>query len=469
MPPTTNVRSIVPYIGSMNFDGVDDACTVPDAAIPASAFQSGFVLYALMNPRSLGGASLGMILHKATNSGSSGGFRYFLEAVGRVGFSMGAGVTRYSAVGSFNFNVPTFIVVNVSNAGNITHYINGVLSALNPGTSGLPTDVVTTNPLTVGNRSGGTDRTFDGRIAQVGVLSLAGRGDLTQDEVTNLYLHNVIPSGTRVLHLETTANQIKGNQWLDKSGNNNHATIVGPTFSYESPTKRVAQIGAPRQLDGRFDGTVSGGVTVASGAMVFDGVNGKVTVTPIGTPSILNLNDFTYSGWFNFNSINGLRQTIIQSVNNTADRQVVQIHTNGELHVARWNGVSYEGLKSNAILSPLTLYHFAFTRTGSSFQLFLNAVAQSGAGPNPQADSFGCFIGARDTTQYFDGSIPSLQAFNRVLSLEEIQQLYAAGANAPCPIKRGLVAEWSGRDYEGAPATPTRVFSVASWDGMNVQ
>jgi hypothetical protein len=469
MPPSTNVKSIIPYIGSMNFDGVDDACTVPDSAIPASAFQSGFVLFGVINPRGLGGNSEGRIFDKSSGLTANAGFFLRMQAGNGLDFKMrgGASIGLSGISGAQLLNRNTHFVTQVSSSGNVTFYINGVFNSSGNGGVDFPN---TTNPLTIGNRSTATDRAFDGRIAQVGILSLTGRGNLTQDEVTALYLHNIIPAGTKLLNLETTANQIRGNQWLDKSGNNNHATIVGPTFSYESPTKRIAQIGAQRQLDGRFDGVVSGGVTIAGGAMVFDGVNGRVNCG--NNAALQRFERITIYGWCNSTNL-GTNKEIIQKRDIANSRYGLTLGSNNKIYFTVANGTdSKDTISPNNYPTGANFLVYG-EYDGSEARLYVDneLVKTEAYTGNVVAVGGSLIIGARDSggLNPMNGLVLTTALFNRILTADQRTAIFNAGPNAPCPVKHGLVGEWSGRDWEGPAATPTRIFDVASWDGMNVQ
>ena len=216
---------------ALSFDGVNDYVEIPDANLPASTFQSGFTLAAWINPKTLGGANLGMIMHKATSTTSASGFRYFLEAVGRVGFSVGVGTTRYAAVGRIIFNEDSFVTVTYAADGTVIHYINGVLSAQTSGTSGLPTDITTTLPLRIGNRSNATDRAFDGIIDNPRIWNRA----LTATEIANLYFNNIVPRNGLVG--EWLFNETTGTTALDSSGNGNDGTITGATYTTDTPLR----------------------------------------------------------------------------------------------------------------------------------------------------------------------------------------------------------------------------------------
>ena len=64
----------------------------------------------------------------------------------------------------------------------------------------------------------------------------------------------------------------------------------------------------------------------------------------------------------------------------------------------------------------------------------------------------------------FKGQIKNLRIFSRVLTQAEITEIYNAGKDAYSPIRDGLVAEYSGKYYEGLPLTPQKIIDTAKAD-----
>ena len=107
----------------------------------------------------------GKIVDKST--GVTGGDGYSLVVIngGYIRLYIN-GSARQSDVNAITFGDGNFshVVVTWDNTGLCTFYVNGSQS----GTPGIATDpavITATNALTIGNRSGFTDRTFDGDIA----------------------------------------------------------------------------------------------------------------------------------------------------------------------------------------------------------------------------------------------------------------------------------------------------------------
>jgi hypothetical protein len=155
-----------------SFDGKDDALVIPHNA--NQLLTDGGTIEAWIKPSSMGegvGGNSGRIVDKSRTGYSDDG--YWLQVAGNAGsarvqcrINHGTGIDS----GSITYGNWYHIAVTISNTGLITLYVNGVQSGT-PGISADPAGITTTNPLTIGNRSGATDRTFDGLIGGVEVLS----------------------------------------------------------------------------------------------------------------------------------------------------------------------------------------------------------------------------------------------------------------------------------------------------------
>lgn len=446
MNPATNVRSIVPHIGSMLFGASGHNCS----NLAISNFPALNVPFSMRVRYQRTGAATALIFGALGASNHTAAFYYRSSSLR---------VERGSAEVLVNGNFDPVIgrwydLVYTFDGVNHRLYVDGVLTASSTAT---PRTVVPDKYRI--STYDGTNEFINGRVASARYYNLT----LTAQEVLTLHLHNITPYDGNpvicVLNLETTANQIKGNQWLDKSGNNNHATIVGPTFSYEAPTKRIAQIGAQRQLDGRYDGVVSGGVTIAGGAMVFDGVSGWVNPPVIS--QISKSKPFSISVWFMKTS--GIR--LLSHALADADRFGISF-VGDEIRVGIYNGVSYFVSKSGNTLSGQMNCLVVTFDGASNLRAYVNNVEITNV--NGPSASGALFEIGKQSSSYFAGQIPQLTVFNRSLTADERTAIFNAGKDAPSPVKRGLIAEYSGRDWEGPAATPTKVFDVASWDGMNI-
>jgi hypothetical protein len=461
MNPATNVRSIIPYIGSMSFDGVNDFNLI--ASHPSLQLNS-YAIECRIQIQS-GVAALGEIV---TSRSGENHFLLRVNANGTVALIDWTGNSGATIASTARLDDNLWHHILAQRSGpHLSVYVDGVLVASAETATGSV--AYTNSSIYLGSNNLGAGSFLRARVSKVAIYNIATR--LTNAEVLSNFLHGTVPSHVAsVLNLETTANQIKGNQWLDKSGNNNHATIVGSTFSYESPTKRIAQIGAQRQLDGRFDGVVSGGVTIAGGAMVFDGVNGRVNCG--NNAALQRFERLTIYGWCNSTNL-GTNKEIIQKRDISNSRFGLTLGSNNKIYFTVANGTdSKDTISPNNYPTGVNFLVYG-EYDGSEARLYVNneLVKTEAYTGNVVAVGGGLIIGARDSggLNPMNGLVLTTALFNRILTADQRTAIFNAGPNAPCPVKHGLVAEWSGRDWEGPAATPTKVFSVASWDGLNVQ
>jgi len=71
-------------------------------------------------------------------------------------------------------------------------------------------------------------------------------------------------------------------------------------------------------------------------------------------------------------------------------------------------------------------------------------------------------IGLRATpnTQPLNGSISTTQIYNKALTQSEITEIYTAGKDSYTPVGDGLIAQYSGKDFEGTTANPTTIYDT---------
>ncbi len=149
---------------AQDFDGADDYIEV--AHHSNQLLTTGGSIEAWIKAESFGEVQ-GKIVDKST--GVTGGNGYSLCVVngGYIRLYM-HGSARQSAFGAIIFGDGNFshVVVTWNNTGYTTFYVNGLQSGT-PGITADPAVITTTNALRIGNRSGVTDRTFDGLIDEV--------------------------------------------------------------------------------------------------------------------------------------------------------------------------------------------------------------------------------------------------------------------------------------------------------------
>jgi hypothetical protein len=158
---------------TFSFNGIDNSITISNGI----SYASGFTLAAWINPQSIGGGTFGRIFDKTPALGTTSGFAFYLSGTNQLNFSVNNIGTLTTASSTISLDNWQYVVATVTSAGAAAIYINAVSRA--SGTTGATSGITTTNLLTVGNRSGATDRTFDGDID---VASLYNRA-LTAQEI----------------------------------------------------------------------------------------------------------------------------------------------------------------------------------------------------------------------------------------------------------------------------------------------
>jgi hypothetical protein len=154
--------------GGMYFDGNDDRLIRPMNASLQITNQAAFVVW--VRPAGYGGGNFGRIISSYTG-GVTDDRGYMLLGISNVPpntncfrFQLGVGAetATHSANNTLNLNSNTCVGINYS-AGDVTIYINGILSGSGSGTPVL----ATTNQLSIGANIGDTTRTFHGTIYEL--------------------------------------------------------------------------------------------------------------------------------------------------------------------------------------------------------------------------------------------------------------------------------------------------------------
>jgi len=201
-------------------------------------------------------------------------------------------------------------------------------------------------------------------------------------------------------------------------------------------------------------GTVSGGVTIEDGAMKFDGVDGKISLNSSNMNFEKN-DTYTYSFWVKTNSLT--KQHFIGK--NYYDRIYVEGSTlvwqyyNGSVsNYAKINGISF---------NDYTL--ITAVNNGTHRLLYSNGLISS-ITPTTILDSIkdvGDFtFGMRGSGDIFNGSLDDVQIYSRALSQSEITAQYNLGIGHYALNNNGLVAQYSGRDYNGTSEEPQVIFDT---------
>ena len=149
--------------------------------------------------------------------------------------------------------------------------------------------------------------------------------------------------------------------------------------------------------------------------------------------------EVSYSFWLNTSSLASLQMILSKQENSGNFRgQSVRLYTDGRLFFGLSNStVNNMSVYSTSTLSINTWYHIgAVYNRADKLSLFINGIFDSSATISQfQANDFqathifriGSYSDAGNSANYFlNGSISRLQIYNRVLSAQEILQIYNA-------------------------------------------
>lgn len=161
--------------GAYDFSAPNHCVAIPDTK---ENYHDGFTLACWAYKRGAGGASVGRLLDKSTTTSASGGFFLYNN-----GSQLAFGIANGSA--PLTCAIPTaqwfHVVVTVDTAGNARIYRDGELT--HQAAVPAPSQILTSNPLTIGNRSTASDRHWDGLVSDFRFYS----APITADQVKELY------------------------------------------------------------------------------------------------------------------------------------------------------------------------------------------------------------------------------------------------------------------------------------------
>ena len=297
----------------------------------------------------------------------------------------------------------SFATVIVNSTGCYV-YVNGVLK--DTGTATATTD--NDEAFDIGYRSTNLDRYFNGSIDDVRIYNRA----LSAQEIKQLYQ--------------------QGGGKIAKStsqGGLNSGLVGWWTFD-------GADVTATKVIDKSGQGntgTRTGGVAMAAGKIgqggKFDGVNDYVGKTDFNASQA---NTSTMSVWFKALATQ-IENARIFEIGTAADRVGLNIDVNKKLNLYSVKGDALNAsLITVASVNDNLWHHAVGTWDGNGANLYIDGVrAATTAGDKGlnMGNSVNMYIGefVSDGNYYFNGSIDDARIYNRVLSAQEIKQLYQMG------------------------------------------
>jgi hypothetical protein len=266
-------EAIVPYVGSVSFDGVDDFVTT--TATIHETLGSIRVRFLLREMK-----DFNTIFENAANGDD---WECFVRGNGNLDFrTNGSSFARAENIQPNKW----YDCVTTWSGTTAKIYVDGVLRDT---ATQLTSDTTPTSLIL----SGDTNISMNGLISDAKMWSNKA---LTTAEVEDLYLTNTTPydndPSVCVLNLEAKTAVLSGSSWRDVSGNDNHGAITGATLSSEAPSKARKVIDGNLLYNGDFAiapyfvGAQTGGAKWNDGTVAASAVNdiyGWYVITGVAT------------------------------------------------------------------------------------------------------------------------------------------------------------------------------------------
>lgn len=227
-----------------DFDGVDDYVEIPHHSSQLGVnLVNGFTISAWINPRGMGGGNVGRVIDKSNAEIAGFELRVATNNAFRAGIN---GVTRTSADNSIPYGVWTHICFTANAVGDVLTYANGAVSGVG-GTTAAVTLITTTNAIRIGNRSGATDRTFDGSIKDIKMWNRV----LTESEIMQDYAGGLIINQGLIYYFKLGGDYKNYGQINVTSTNSGSVVLTTNTSTHRNvPPQQVLMQGAENTLFG---------------------------------------------------------------------------------------------------------------------------------------------------------------------------------------------------------------------------
>ena len=464
------------------FDGAGGSGQDDTLPTTYTAEPTEYSIEAWIYPASAGESGAGRVIDKSS-------MRIFMQGTGtsfafQRDFSGGGGNSWVTNSGVVTLNAWNHIAVvyNESSATNDPKiYVNGVLQAFATDTNTTGTAIPDSSPITIGNNSGSTTRTFDGGIDDVRVYDYArSQTQILEDMAANSPAGLSAPFGPNQSYISdglvgywemdeaSWSNNCSTDAVLDTSGNSNNGDAcpnsTGPTGG------AVGKFGNAGDLDGSDDYV-----------LVADSNSLDVTT------------NFTISAWINADTIASGEYMIVSKDGvgtDTTDAFNFYAQAGGRI-CYETNNRGGSVCSSSSSIAAGSWYHVAVVFNDSEpgatkAKLFVNGVQRGYHDADitqaPIALSTNLLIGRQGNSgSLFDGKIDDVRMYNRSLSPAEITALYTW---APGPIMyfpfdentgTSTVYDRSGSGYTGTLQgsmtasnwVPGKFGSAINFDGVN--
>jgi len=422
---------------AFSFDGSNQDVAIGD---PNNLkLTTGLTLDAWVNPSAVQGSSgdlVGGIITKWAQSFPGGdSWATWIRNNGSGGYSLAADLSGGSGVGEsgvyFGGTIPinswTHVAATYDSASSVlTLYVNGVsvvsAVAFTPGTLIEATDAA----VYIGSEPT-AQRYFPGLIDEVEVFNRA----LTGIEVLGIYTAG--SAGKCRSCVSAPGGMIS---WWPGEGN-------------------------ARDVQGNHDGTINGatfGAGEVGQAFSFDGTDDDVQI-PASNDWNFGTGEFTFDFWARSSSTDRMHALSFEPDptfgSNNLDFDFNDNSGSGHGLFVFWNGGGNNFIQVGNIgdYTNGQWHHFALTRSGSTFTLYIDGASVGTASYSSAIDLSGGnnnYIGASTgqvtTSRFFwNGLVDEVEIFNRALSQREIQKIYDAGSGGKCPCTpppTGMISWW---------------------------
>ena len=433
---------------SLQFDGVDDYVEISNAEVLQLSNQFTIQVNIKIDDFNIYTGYEKTIISKIVNGNWYGG--YELTVVNDGFFSFTANFGGQNHANEFQYENYDWNNITVTYDGFLSRlYLNGILMSQNEEGSG---SVQTSDlPLRFGKNadSGSAPDFLDGSIDNILMWNIP----LTQEEIqANMYTE--LTGNEDGLVGYWNFNEGSGTTLTDHSGNGNHGTIYGATWSEDVPTLGCTDpLATNYNAEANFD---DGSCTFPDNgdySLSFDGNDDYVSCqnNSSGTFSAV-----TVEGWINVSSYPNIDYGKIFDIGGNAGRIILSSsYTNGFEFVISENNVNNDAMAQIHDFNTTDSWiHIAGVWDGLSFiHLYINGIIiASNTIPstiisvsiNPSSPME---IGRRYSgVDYFHGLISNLSFWNIALDSTQIQQYMIS---PPIGSEEGLIANWNFNDGSG--------------------